>query len=75
MSYAITEDGYDHPRLTPAVQGLLAVNVVIFFLQLTLPFPAGEMQQLLGFGMEEGLREALGQIDAILAETKAGAVA
>jgi uncharacterized protein YndB with AHSA1/START domain len=33
------------------------------------------MEQLLGMGMEQGLTEALGQIDAILAETKTGAAA
>jgi uncharacterized protein YndB with AHSA1/START domain len=33
-------------------------------------FPSTEaMEQLLGFGMEEGLTQAVGQIDAILAET------
>ena len=32
-------------------------------------FPSTEaMQQVLGMGMEEGLTEAVGQIDAILAE-------
>jgi uncharacterized protein YndB with AHSA1/START domain len=32
-------------------------------------FPSAEaMEQVLGMGMEEGLREAVGQIDAILAE-------
>jgi uncharacterized protein YndB with AHSA1/START domain len=31
------------------------------------------MEQLLGFGMEQGLREAVGQIDAILAEQPARA--
>ncbi|HJQ75795.1 MAG TPA: SRPBCC domain-containing protein [Acidimicrobiia bacterium] len=32
-------------------------------------FPSTEaMEQLLGFGMEEGLTEAVGQVDAILAE-------
>ena len=52
MSYAITDDA-DHPRLTPAVQGLLAVNVVIFFLQVTLPMPPQDLQLLLGFRMED----------------------
>ena len=43
---------------------------------ITSTFPSAEaMEQLLGFGMEEGLREAIGQIDGILAESKAGAVA
>jgi uncharacterized protein YndB with AHSA1/START domain len=35
-------------------------------------FPSTEaMEQLLAFGMEEGLKQAVGQIDAILAEDKA----
>jgi len=39
-------------------------------------FPSAEaMEQLLAMGQEEGMKEALGQIDAILAEDKAGAVA
>jgi uncharacterized protein YndB with AHSA1/START domain len=34
-------------------------------------FPSAEaMEQLLGMGMEEGLKEAIGQIDAILAEDR-----
>jgi uncharacterized protein YndB with AHSA1/START domain len=34
-------------------------------------FPSAEaMEKLLGMGMEEGLKEALGQIDAILAEDR-----
>jgi uncharacterized protein YndB with AHSA1/START domain len=34
-------------------------------------FPSAEaMEQLLGMGMEEGMREAMGQIDAILADTR-----
>jgi uncharacterized protein YndB with AHSA1/START domain len=36
-------------------------------------FPTAEaMEQLLAMGMEEGLSEAVGQIDAILAETEVG---
>ena len=36
-------------------------------------FPSTEaMEQLLGFGMEQGLTQALGQIDAILAEDAVG---
>jgi hypothetical protein len=35
-------------------------------------FPSREaMEQLLAMGMEQGLREAVGQIDAILAEQEA----
>jgi hypothetical protein len=34
-------------------------------------FPSTEaMEQLLAMGMEEGMKQALGQIDAILAETR-----
>jgi hypothetical protein len=36
-------------------------------------FPTTEaMEQLLAFGMEEGLTQAVGQIDAILAEDAVG---
>jgi uncharacterized protein YndB with AHSA1/START domain len=36
-------------------------------------FPSAEaMEQLLAMGMEEGLKQALGQIDAILAEDRVG---
>jgi hypothetical protein len=35
-------------------------------------FPdAASMEQLIAMGMEEGIKEAVGQIDAILAETAA----
>lgn len=38
-------------------------------------FPSTEaMEQVLAMGMEEGLKQAVGQIDAILAEDAAGAV-
>jgi len=33
------------------------------------------MEQLMAMGQEEGMREAMGQIDGILAESKTGAVA
>jgi uncharacterized protein YndB with AHSA1/START domain len=34
-------------------------------------FPSAEaMEQLLGMGMEEGMREAMGQIDAVLADVR-----
>ncbi len=37
-------------------------------------FPSPEaMEQQLGFGMEEGLKSAVSQIEAILAETKVAA--
>jgi len=39
-------------------------------------FPSLEaMEQMVAMGMEEGLREAIGQIDGILAEDKTGAIA
>jgi uncharacterized protein YndB with AHSA1/START domain len=39
-------------------------------------FPDQEtMEQLLAMGQEEGMKEAMGQIDAILAEDNAGAIA
>jgi len=39
-------------------------------------FPSPEaMEQLMAMGQEEGMREAMGQIDGILAENKTGAVA
>lgn len=53
MSYAIADEPYDHPRLTPAVQGILAVNVGIYFLQLTLMMKPEDMQLLLGFRMQD----------------------
>jgi membrane associated rhomboid family serine protease len=37
MSYAITDE-QEYPRITPAVRWLLALNVAIYFLQLTAPF-------------------------------------
>lgn len=49
MSYASADSSYDYPRLTPAVQGLIAVNVGIAFLQVTGLWSAVEMQTLLGF--------------------------
>ena len=35
MAYALSDET-EAPRLTPAVQWLIAINVAIFFLQLTL---------------------------------------
>jgi membrane associated rhomboid family serine protease len=40
------------PRMTPAVQWLIALNAVVFFLQFTL-FGAGNMQDGLGFRVDE----------------------
>ena len=34
MSYP-TDDDQDYPRLTPAVQGLIAINIAVLFLQMT----------------------------------------
>ena len=53
MSYASADTSYDHPRLTPAVQGLIAVNIGIAFLQVTGLWSASEMQTLLGFQMQD----------------------
>jgi membrane associated rhomboid family serine protease len=46
MSYVAAEPSA--PRLTPAVQWLIAINVVVFFVQLTIVSPA-DMIGLLGF--------------------------
>jgi membrane associated rhomboid family serine protease len=49
MSFsATTADEFDRPRITPAVQWLIALNVAIFFLQSTVIEP-GDMQRALGF--------------------------
>jgi len=42
----------DTPRLTPAVQWLIALNVVVYFLQFTL-FGADNMREALGFRADE----------------------
>jgi membrane associated rhomboid family serine protease len=47
MAYATTDE-HDYPRITPAVQWLIALNVAIFFVQLTLFKPA-DVQSWLGF--------------------------
>jgi membrane associated rhomboid family serine protease len=47
MSYALTDD-QDYPRITPAVEWLIGINVVIYFLQLTV-VSADDMQRALGF--------------------------
>ena len=46
MSYQIADDT-ETPRITPAVQWLIAINVAIFFLQLTVVRPS-DVQQTLG---------------------------
>ena len=53
MSYASADTSYDHPRLTPAVQGIIAVNIGIAFLQVTGWWDPGRMQELLGFQMQD----------------------
>src|SRR5574338_392074 len=40
------------PRMTPAVQWLIALNLLVFFLQFTL-FGASNMRDMLGFRLEE----------------------
>jgi membrane associated rhomboid family serine protease len=51
MTQPIAEE-QDIPRLTPAVQWLIALNVVVFFLQFTL-FGAANMRDALGFRLDE----------------------
>ena len=51
MSYQITDDT-ETPRITPAVQWLIAINVAIYFLQLTVVRPE-DVQQTLGFEVHE----------------------
>jgi membrane associated rhomboid family serine protease len=48
MSYSTTADDLDRPRITPAVQWVIAINVAIFFLQSTI-FQADDVQRALGF--------------------------
>jgi membrane associated rhomboid family serine protease len=47
----IPTEEQDAPRMTPAVQWLIALNVVVFFLQFTL-FGAENMRQALGFRLD-----------------------
>ena len=51
MSHASADQSYESPRLTPAVQGLIAVMIGIAFLQVTGWWGPGKMQELLGFQM------------------------
>ena len=53
MAYSSAASSYDHPRLTPAVQGIIAVNVGVAFLQVTGWWDPGTMQELLGFQMRD----------------------
>ena len=54
MSHSLTDDT-EAPRLTKAVQWLIAINVAIYFLQLTV-VGAGNMQLALGFDAGKSLR-------------------
>ena len=51
MSYQ-TVDDTDSPRITHAVQWLIAINVAIYFLQLTVVRPE-DVQQTLGFEVHD----------------------
>ena len=51
MAYPSSYSEHDAPRITPAVQWLIAINVAIYFLQLTLVGPT--MQQFLGFQLSD----------------------
>lgn len=53
MSYANADPSYEAPRLTPAVQGIIAVNVGIAFLQLAGIWRPEDLQALLGFQMRD----------------------
>jgi membrane associated rhomboid family serine protease len=48
----VPDDEYAPPRLTPAVQWLIAINVAIYLLQLTVVQPA-DIQHALGFEMRD----------------------
>ena len=51
MSFHITED-QDSRRITPAVQWLIAINVAIYFLQLTL-LGGATTREALGFSLHD----------------------
>lgn len=51
MSYSIADE-QDYPRITPAVQWLIGINVLIFFVQLTV-VKVGWMQEALGFQLTD----------------------
>jgi membrane associated rhomboid family serine protease len=51
-SYQTAADDADHPRMTPAVRWILALNVAVYFLQLTVVRPE-HMQVALGFQMRD----------------------
>ena len=48
MSFTDTDNYEDRPRITPAVQWLIGLNVLIYFLQVTLVGPS-DMERWLGF--------------------------
>jgi rhomboid family protein len=48
MPFSVTDSDDDRPRITPAVQWLIGINILIYFLQVTLVGP--DMEQWLGFG-------------------------
>ena len=50
MSYSVSDDN-EYPRITPAVQWLIAINVAIYFLQMTIVSSA-DMYGALGFEMK-----------------------
>lgn len=51
MSYSIADE-QDYPRITPAVQWLIGINVLIFFVQLTV-VSSHDMQRVLGFQLTD----------------------
>ena len=51
MSYSIADE-QDYPRITPAVQWLIGINVLIFFVQLTV-VRSSVMQSALGFQLSD----------------------
>lgn len=57
MSYSATAaDEFDRPRITPAVQWLIAINVAVFFFQITLfdnPQAGVDLREALGFQVQD----------------------
>ena len=57
MAYSVTTaDEFDRPRITPAVQWLIAINVAIYFFQITLfsdPTAGVDLRQALGFRAQD----------------------
>jgi membrane associated rhomboid family serine protease len=52
MSFSATDSQEDRPRLTPAVQWLIGLNVLIYFLQVTV-VGSSDMQRWLGFNFHD----------------------